>query len=510
MTKRAADSGRPKDPAELIEQVKAMAGEMKVDELRAVMGQYVTSARTDADPFSRPTPPNRRRPRQEQANTYRIRLDIADAKPPIWRRLDVGSHLGLDDLHVVIQTAFGWTDSHLHRFGVGTGIWDRDTELYLCSFDVDDEDEKGIPEEQVRLDEVLVEPGDTLLYIYDYGDDWDHRIRLEKITDRLTDAPPATCVDGRHAGPPEDCGGIYGYQEMLSAAADPTNEEHADAVERMEHYLGGTDYDPSRFDCDEVNAALASALDSELRAAYHSLLVELLLRVQGRPSADRFGEVAAAQLDQPTEVDSEMAEHMTARLRWMLHRIGDDGIKLTAAGYLPPTHVSAAMAELNLSTEWIGKGNREDMTLPVLELREATQQLGLARKYRGRLLLTKQGKRLRENPLKLWDHIARGLPPYKPGSSEYDGSLVALALVAAGHDRWGEASRALIAAVLTDLGWRRGTGEPISACDAFHIVQNTVSVLEDDAAFEKVDFGQPSAPTRGGRSLARAALGGSR
>ncbi len=83
MTKRAADSGRPKDPAELIEQVKAMAGEMKVDELRAVMGQYVTSARTDADPFSRPTPPNRRRPRQEQEQAYRIRLDIADAKPPI-------------------------------------------------------------------------------------------------------------------------------------------------------------------------------------------------------------------------------------------------------------------------------------------------------------------------------------------------------------------------------------------------------------------------------------------
>jgi hypothetical protein len=84
------------------------------------------------------------------------------------------------DVHDVIQAAFGWTDSHLHRFGCGPEYSSHDTEYYLCPFEVE-EGETGIPEDQVRLDEVLTEIGDTLFYAYDFGDDWQLTIRLEAV-----------------------------------------------------------------------------------------------------------------------------------------------------------------------------------------------------------------------------------------------------------------------------------------------------------------------------------------
>ena len=406
------DVGWSSDPEVLVEQVKVMAAGMDVDDLRAVA---LSLLQAGSGPVGVPPPAarqSRRRPRQQELHTYRIRVDLAGARTPIWRLLDVSSDLMLDDLHVAIQTAFGWTDSHLHRFGVGEEIWDRDTEVYLCPFDVDEGDDEGVPEDQVRLDEVLADVGDSLLYVYDYGDNWQHAIRLEAISDRAAVSPLSVCVDGGRACPPEDCGGVHGYEEMLADAADPASDEHAEAVESLGFYGGETAFDPSQFDRDEADASLESALDPAVRAAYHSPKLGWLLRaVQGRGSgAAVLDVVRAARLDESVEVNVETAAAMTRRFTWLLSRVGDEGIKLTAAGYLPPVHVEAAMAELGMHEEWIGKGNREDLTLPVLEMREAAQQLGLLRKYRGRLLLTKQAQRLRGDPLALWWHIAGRMP----------------------------------------------------------------------------------------------------
>lgn len=146
----------------------------------------------------------------------------------------------LDELHTVIQNSFGWTDSHLHVFAKGSSVYDREADRYLCPFDIE-EGEPGVPEEEVRLDEVLVEVGDTLLYEYDYADGWGHRLQLEAVTERTGDEARALCVDGRRAGPPEDCGGIRGYEAMLDSPA--------------------TDLDPARFDPAEVNRALSQRTD---------------------------------------------------------------------------------------------------------------------------------------------------------------------------------------------------------------------------------------------------------
>lgn len=98
--------------------------------------------------------PSRRRPRRPDAVTYRIRADLRGTRPPLWRRLEFASDLHLDQVHDIMQAAFGWTDSHLHRFASGTAPYGPDTEYCLCPFDAGDGVD-GVPEEQVRLDEVL-------------------------------------------------------------------------------------------------------------------------------------------------------------------------------------------------------------------------------------------------------------------------------------------------------------------------------------------------------------------
>lgn len=198
-----------------------------------------------------------RRRRRSKPVTYRVRLDLMDAKPPIWRRLDLASDLFLDDVHEVIQVAMGWTNSHLHAFAAGGRAFGPGALCFLNAFDVE-EGEEGTDEAEVRLDEILHGPGDRLWYEYDYGDGWSHVLKLEKVLPRAGDTA-AVCVGGRRACPPEDCGGVYGYQELLAYAVDPAGAPEW-VAEAMDHYLSADEFDPAAFDLDEVNEALADAL----------------------------------------------------------------------------------------------------------------------------------------------------------------------------------------------------------------------------------------------------------
>jgi len=191
--------------------------------------------------------------------TYRVRIDLVGTDPALWRRLELASDLFLDQVHDIIQVAFGWTDSHLHRFASGPDRFGAQTEHFLCPFDVDEGD-TGIPEGHVRLDEVVAEPGDQLFYSYDYGDDWQHVIVLEAVLQPAAQGSAlAVCTDGRRRGPAEDCGGAYIY-ELVEAAADPGSARAADAAAELAEIFGsdidiealvGTDYSP-----DEINGAL--------------------------------------------------------------------------------------------------------------------------------------------------------------------------------------------------------------------------------------------------------------
>jgi hypothetical protein len=198
---------------------------------------------------------------------------------------------------------------------------------------------------------------------------------------------------------------------------------------------------------------------------------------------------------------------MVRRYAWLIERVGDAGIKLSAAGYLPGAVVQAAMVELEMTDEWYGKFNRESQTPPVLVLRESARRMGLLRKHRGQLLLTGEAKKLRRDPALLWWHVARRLPPHSSSSVEHHAGLICLLGVAAGRDIEAETFDALIDDVLFDVGWRLPYDEPFAPRAGALAARDTVQVLAHMGALVERDRSASARqPTSGGVSLARAAL----
>ncbi|MBK8458820.1 MAG: plasmid pRiA4b ORF-3 family protein [Micropruina sp.] len=157
----------------------------------------------------------------------------------------------------MLQIALGWTDSHLHHFLIGPTSRDWQTAPFLTPYDIAEGDH-GIPEADVRLDQVLHNPGDQLFYTYDFGDNWQHTLRLETIQPWVDHDPVAVCLDGRRACPPEDVGGIPGYHDMLATLAGhptPDTEDHPDWADQLRAWLP-PGYDPDVFTADQVNQQL--------------------------------------------------------------------------------------------------------------------------------------------------------------------------------------------------------------------------------------------------------------
>ncbi len=179
---------------------------------------------------------------------YQLKVTLLDTKPPIWRRLLVPAGLTLEALHDALQVAMGWTDSHLHEFRVGRkrfGVPDPEDQLMDLP-PVSDE-------RKAHLFMVLGKARAKAIYTYDFGDNWEHAIVVEKVLPPDPGAAYPMCVGGKLRCPPEDCGSIPGYYNLLEVIRDPTHEEH----EEMMDWLGGQ-YDPEAFSIDEVNQRLES------------------------------------------------------------------------------------------------------------------------------------------------------------------------------------------------------------------------------------------------------------
>jgi hypothetical protein len=152
----------------------------------------------------------------------------------------------LDQVHEVIQAAFGWWNYHLYEFEFGRtryGIPDPDDDF---GFGPPTRDAR-----KARLDQVAG-VGSSFNYTYDFGDNWEHKVTVEKVVDASTVASLPACIDGRRAGPPEDCGGVWGYEELLTILADPSHPQHAERAEWATAWGGaGLDsaaFDPASFD----------------------------------------------------------------------------------------------------------------------------------------------------------------------------------------------------------------------------------------------------------------------
>jgi len=173
----------------------------------------------------------------------RLNLTLVDVEPPVWREVVVPGAWHLGKLHEVIQVAMGWGDAHLHEFAAGELRWGQPDLGWGDTAEVR-------REVTARLHEVLAGVGAVLSYTYDFGDDWRHELTALEL---LPPAVTATCLAGEGACPPEDCGGPWGYQDLLAVLADPAHPEHADRLE----WTGGT-IDPTRFDVASVASMLGA------------------------------------------------------------------------------------------------------------------------------------------------------------------------------------------------------------------------------------------------------------
>ncbi|MGA2032975.1 MAG: plasmid pRiA4b ORF-3 family protein [Thermoguttaceae bacterium] len=167
---------------------------------------------------------------------YQFKITLRGIKPPIWRRIQV-KECTLDELHKHIQTAMGWTNSHLHQFQI-------DGEPYGDPTLMEDDAEGMEDSTATKLRDIVPEDGKRFRfrYEYDFGDGWEHEILFEGCLPAEKQGRYPLCIEGKRACPPEDVGGVYGYGEYLEAMANPKHERHKEFME-----WGGR-FNPEKFD----------------------------------------------------------------------------------------------------------------------------------------------------------------------------------------------------------------------------------------------------------------------
>lgn len=208
-----------------------------------------------------------------------IKISLLDSPVPIWRRLIVDAGMPLSFVHEALQIAMGWWSYHLYEFecdGIRYGDMRHSQE-----------DPEVINADTATLSQLLKKEGDTLVYLYDHGDEWRHEIILEQIIPPADqeEALHAYCTHGKRACPPEDCGGIPGFTNLLTAVEDPCHPSHEEVL----HWTGQS-YDPNAFDARLVNLRL-ELWEEGLEAEVAQILGDQELR--SRPIQNEKAKVSA-------------------------------------------------------------------------------------------------------------------------------------------------------------------------------------------------------------------------
>jgi hypothetical protein len=179
-----------------------------------------------------------------KTQVYQFKVTLRGIRPPIWRRFQVTDDLTFYHFHRVLQEVMGWYGGHLHLFDLN-GFQITDAETLDAGF------RDGEDGQKARLKQYVRQEGQKFHYVYDFGDDWDHDVLLEKILPVEAGVVYPRCLKGKRACPPEDCGGVWGYETLLEILADPDHAEHGMYME----WVGG-EFDPEAFDLEELNEIL--------------------------------------------------------------------------------------------------------------------------------------------------------------------------------------------------------------------------------------------------------------
>ena len=193
--------------------------------------------------------PKRRKPvvieTPKAERLLQLKVTLLGSKPSIWRRIVVPDNYSLAELHVILQVAMGWTFDHMHGFRWRDEQWGPPAEDYGLFETTELNEYVGF------LARFFTKKGDSLRYEYDFGDSWEHEIKLERAEPFDLARPVPVCLAGARAGPPEDCGGIWGYSDILYKLKHPDTEDTAELREWL-----GEAFDPAAFDLAAINRNL--------------------------------------------------------------------------------------------------------------------------------------------------------------------------------------------------------------------------------------------------------------
>ena len=277
-----------------------------------------------------------------EPSVYQLKIVLQYSQPPIWRRIQVLSDTSLEVLHLILQVAMGWSNSHLHQFEVGDLIYGP-PDPNFPDFDV-------INEKDVVLSEVVSRPNQKFVYQYDFGDDWTHLITLEKILAPEDGATYPLCLAGRRACPPEDSGGMFAYSDFLEAITDSKHPEHLHLLRWV-----GKEFDPETFNRAEVNRSFTNikygtAKFGRLKPRYAFVLnPHLNLRCTKCPQCEELNRTRKFPLLIHVERIDLIALGMTTRFcpkcdvvivhqdkleAELANHFGKDGFKVGDTGYL--------------------------------------------------------------------------------------------------------------------------------------------------------------------------------
>jgi len=186
------------------------------------------------------------------SNVLRFRIELLEISPPVWRRIEVPDDYSFWDLHVAIQDAMGWKDSHLHAFEVidtiEIGIPDPDGETTV------------IAGWKLKLRKHFKSPGDKLVYEYDFGDSWRHSVLLEAVSLAEPGSQYPQCLEGARKCPPEDCGGPPGFEDFLGVISDPNHVEYKDTLRWCGGSFDAEEFDPKAVRFDDPTERLKTVL----------------------------------------------------------------------------------------------------------------------------------------------------------------------------------------------------------------------------------------------------------
>jgi Plasmid pRiA4b ORF-3-like protein len=172
---------------------------------------------------------------------YSLRITLLETEPSIWRTINVSSEMLLVDIHRIVQTTMGWSNSHMHQFS------DLRSQYAPKEFGLTGSKDSR----KTKLDLILKSEGDAVLYEYDFGDGWTHEIVLESVSNYNAKMELPCCTGGARHCPPEDCGGVWGYADLLAVISDKTHEDY----EEMREWIGNK-FDAEHFDKKKINREL--------------------------------------------------------------------------------------------------------------------------------------------------------------------------------------------------------------------------------------------------------------